>query len=150
MSITRGGKRSLADFERSTVWNCPRNYERLNGLIQINCPFQQSETAELLGCQTLNKTLKILAFYCWHQHNDISSLLLKSHSGLLFTKRLDVLPQDLVESRSREIGCYDNRIALKFSTHLGSAADELPVKWQSDCKNLNLYLTVARFHEILR
>ena len=35
-------------------------------------------------------------------------------SGPLFTKRTGVLPPNLVKSRSREFGSYDDRIALKF------------------------------------
>ena len=49
-----------------------------------------------------------------------------------------------------EIGCYNDRIALKFDTHLGSAAAELPVKFQSDWKSLSLNLAASRIHEILR
>ena len=45
-------------------------------------------------------------------------------SGLLIRRRTDVLPQDRVKSWSREIGSYDDRIALKFDRHLGSAAAE--------------------------
>ena len=44
-------------------------------------------------------------------------------------KRTDVLPQDLMKSRSRNIGCYSDRIALKFDRHLGSAAAGVPVKF---------------------
>ena len=47
----------------------------------------------------------------------------------LFTKRTDVLPQDLVKSPSREIGCYNDLIALTFDRYLGSSAAELPVKF---------------------
>ena len=32
--------------------------------------------------------------------------------GPLLTKRTDVLPLNLMKSRSRDIGCYNNRIAL--------------------------------------
>ena len=35
-------------------------------------------------------------------------------SELLFTKRKDVLIQDLMKSRSREIRCYNHRIVLKL------------------------------------
>ena len=49
-------------------------------------------------------------------------------SGPLFTKRTDVLPQDLVKSRSREIECHIDRIAMKFDRHLGSVAALVPVK----------------------
>ena len=46
----------------------------------------------------------------------------------------NVLPPNLVKPRSREIVCYDNHIALKFDRHLGRAAAEVPVKFQSDWK----------------
>ena len=49
-------------------------------------------------------------------------------SGPLFTKRTDVLPQDLVKSRSRAIRVETFPIAaLKFDRHIGSSAAELPV-----------------------
>ena len=57
-------------------------------------------------------------------------------SGPLFTKRTDVLPPNLVKSRSHEIGCYDGRIALKFDRHLDSALAEVPVKFQSECNQI--------------
>ena len=71
-------------------------------------------------------------------------------SGPLFTKRPDVLLQDLVKSRSREIGCYDGRIALQFDRHLGSAAADVPVKLQSYWKSLNPNLAASGLREILR
>ena len=37
-----------------------------------------------------------------------------SNSGSRLTNRTDVLPQDLVKSRRREIGYHNDRIALKF------------------------------------
>ena len=47
----------------------------------------------------------------------------------LFNKRWDLLPQDLVKSRSHGIG-YDNaHISLKYDMHLGSAAAVMPVKF---------------------
>ena len=52
-----------------------------------------------------------------------------SEAGPLFTK-----------SRSREIGCYDDRIALKFDRYIDGAAGEDPVK----------FLAASRFHKILR
>ena len=54
------------------------------------------------------------------------------HAGPLFTKRTDILPQDLVKSRSHESGCYNDRVAIKFDMHLGSTASEVPVKFQGD------------------
>ena len=48
-----------------------------------------------------------------------------SFPGPLFNKRTDVLPQDLVKSRSRDIGCHNDRIALKFDRHLGSAGNAM-------------------------
>ena len=49
-------------------------------------------------------------------------LVARSSSGPLFTKRTDVLPQDLLKSLSRKIGCYNDPTALKFERHLGSNA----------------------------
>ena len=74
----------------------------------------------------------------------------KRSLGPLFTKRTDILPQDLVKSRRREIGCYNDRIALKFDRHLGITAAEEPVKFQGDWKGPNSNLAASRFHEILR
>ena len=52
----------------------------------------------------------------------------------LFTKWTDVLPQDLAKSRSGEIGCYSDRIALKFYRHLGNAVADVQVKFMSHWK----------------
>ena len=71
-----------------------------------------------------------------------------STSGPLFTKQTDILPQDLVKPRSREIGCYNDGICLKFDRHLGRAAAEVPVKFQSDWKSLNPNLAASRLHEM--
>ena len=61
-----------------------------------------------------------------------------------------VLMPNLVKFRSREIGCYDDRIALKFDRLLGSAAVEVPVKLRSDWKNLNPNFATWRLHDILQ
>ena len=53
-------------------------------------------------------------------------------SGPLFTKRMDVLSQDLVKSLNPVIECYNKRIALKSGRHLDSATAELPEKIQND------------------
>ena len=71
------------------------------------------------------------------------NLGLYSLSGKAFTA-------NLVETRSREIGWYDGRIALKFDRHLGTDATEVPVKFQSDWKRFNPNLTASKFREILR
>ena len=52
--------------------------------------------------------------------------------GPLFTKRTDVLPQDIAKSRSWEIRFQTFPIALNFERHIGSTAAEMPVKLQSD------------------
>ena len=46
--------------------------------------------------------------------------------------RTDVLPQDLVKSRIREIQVYTFPIPLKFDGHFDSRATEMFVKFQSD------------------
>ena len=53
-------------------------------------------------------------------------------SGPLLIKRTDSLPPNHVKSRSREIGCYNDRIAPKFNMYLGRATAEVPSKFQSD------------------
>ena len=55
-----------------------------------------------------------------------------------FTKRTDV------KSRSREIGCYNDRIALKLDRHVGSAPADVPVIFQSKRKSLNTNLAASR------
>ena len=77
-------------------------------------------------------------------------IAIREMTGLLFTKRTDVLLQDLVKSRRHEIGCYNDRIALTFDRHLDSAATEVPVEFQSYWESLNLNLAASRLHEILR
>ena len=62
----------------------------------------------------------------------------------------DILAQDLVKSRSRDIGYYHDRIALKFDRHLGSAAAKVPFKIQSDCESLNTNRAAVGLREILR
>ena len=73
----------------------------------------------------------------------------KINAEPLFTKRTDGLQQDLVKFRSREIRCYNDRIALKLDRHLNSAAAEVPVKIQSDFKSLSANPTGSRLHKIL-
>ena len=65
----------------------------------------------------------ILLSYLISSYLDIT---IKQLPGPLFTKWTGVLPQNLVKSRSREIGCYNDSIALKFDRHLDSAAVEVP------------------------
>ena len=43
-----------------------------------------------------------------------------------------------MKSESREIGCYDDNMALKFGRHLGNAAAEVPVKFRIDWNKANL------------
>ena len=102
-----------------------------------------------------NKARARLGFRLWSLlssafHSLKLNGMLWSSSGPLFTKRLGVLPPNLVKSRSREIGCYNDRIALKFDRHLGSTAADLPVNFQSDMKSLNPNLAASRLDEILR
>ena len=45
--------------------------------------------------------------------------------------KLGLYSPNLAKSRSREIGCYNYRIALKFDRHLGSTAAEVPVNFRA-------------------
>ena len=71
-------------------------------------------------------------------------------SGPLFAKRVDVSSQNFVKPRNREIGSYDDRIALTFIRHLDSSAVETSVNFQSGWKSFNPNLATSRLHEILR
>ena len=66
--------------------------------------------------------------FLWITGTEITTAI---SSGLLFTKRKDVVPQDLVKSRSRGIGCYNHRIALKFDRHLDNTAVDVPVNFRA-------------------
>ena len=68
----------------------------------------------------------------------------------LFTKRKNVLPQDLLKFRSREIRVYTFPIALKLNKHLGSSAAEMPVKFQSDAIIIVANLADSIIFEILQ
>ena len=54
--------------------------------------------------------------------NVLTSWVNKHLSRPLFTKRRDVVSQDLVKSRSRKIGCYSDRVVRKFGRHPVSSA----------------------------
>ena len=71
-------------------------------------------------------------------------------SGPLFTKPLDVLLPNLRKSRSREIGCGNDNIALKFGRYLGRAAAVVPVICQSDTESSNSNIDASRLLEIFR
>ena len=71
-------------------------------------------------------------------------------SGTLFSKQWNVLPPNLVKSRSGEIGCGNDCIALKFDRQLDSAAVEAHVKFQSDWKTPNSKLAASKFQEMLQ
>ena len=73
-----------------------------------------------------------------------------TNSGPLFTKRVEALPQNVVKTRVREIGYYNDRNALKFDRHLGSAAAKVPEKLQSDWKCLISNLAASGLHKIVR
>ena len=68
----------------------------------------------------------------------------------LFTHRTDVLPQNLLKYRSREIWCYNDCIALKFDRYLGSTAAEMLVKFRSLWKSLKPNPAASCLNEILR
>ena len=48
------------------------------------------------------------------------------------------------------MGCYNDRIALKFDRLFDSAVAEVPAKFQSEYKSLYLNLATLRLHDILQ
>ena len=66
-----------------------------------------------------------------------------------FCLGLNVIKSDLAKSRSREIVCREDRVALKFnSRRFDSTAVEMPAEFQSDRTILNPYLVASIRHEI--
>ena len=57
------------------------------------------------------------AKYEFDSENLSDTFISETCPGPLFTKQTDVLPKDLVKSRSREIGCYNDCIEVKFYMH---------------------------------
>ena len=88
-------------------------------------------------------------FMCIIKHAGVLYIrVLKPLPGSLFTKRTDVLQQDLVKSWSCEIRVKTVPIALKFDRHIDSSAAEMPVKFQNDMIILKSNLAALRLHEI--
>ena len=80
---------------------------------QQNKAYQKSKSKKAAGI--LNKVILLLLFFC---------------ALFCYGKRKDVLPPNLMKSRSCEIWCYNDRVALKFDRHLGISASRDPVVWQ--------------------
>ena len=80
----------------------------------------------------------------------VSEMGLNMLPGPLFIEQTDVLSQDLVKSRSREIRILTFLIAIKYDRHLGSRAAEMPVKFQIDTIIMTSNLAASRLHEIRR
>ena len=81
----------------------------------------------------------------WHTYKEMLMISQQMASRPLFIKRQDVSPTNLVKPRRREIRCSNGRIARKCDGHLGSAATEVPVKFQSDRKSLTPNLAALSF-----
>ena len=78
--------------------------------------------------------------------SETSSLMTGQSQGL---HSLAFLPPNLVKSRGHEIGFDNDRIALKFVSHLGGATADVPAKFQSDWKSSNPNLAAWKLHKIL-
>ena len=71
-------------------------------------------------------------------------------SGHLFTKWMDVLPQNLVKSRSRGIWVQTFPITLKCGRHQGSSAAEIPFNSQNDRIIITSNIAASRLHDFDR
>ena len=101
-----------------------------------------------------NAILSFICYYdiCFFFFYGLSSLLIYGRiavckkppelncTGPLVIKRTDALLPNRVTSRSCEIGCYNDCIALQFDRHFGSAAADVPVK------SLNPNVAAWRLH----
>ena len=82
---------------------------------------------------------KIIQIWMNQHHNFWmikSNVFPNNDSGPLLTKRTDVLPQDLVKARSREIKVWTLPVAMEFDRHPCSRAAEMPVTYLGDTINL--------------
>ena len=112
-------------------------------MILIKCDYQVAvcDLVILLFC--LSRSIpNVIDWFLKQQHR---MMWLNQYSGPLFTKRTDVLMEDLAKSRSRDVACCHGRIALKFGRHLGSAA--AGVKFGSDWKSL---IWISRLQDFTR
>ena len=75
---------------------------------------------------------------------------LPSFDEMFHTQPLSHLLTNLVKSRSCETGCYNVHFALKFYGHFGSAAADVPVKFQSDWESFKANFVASILYKILR
>ena len=126
--------------------NLGKKQQYIDGLGKY-CSSSIAKALELLQSCTKPSIYKVLTFADTKPVWDNTQ---QTDSRHRFTKRTDFLPKDLVKSRRHEIKCYNDHIGLKFDRHLGSAAAEVLVKFQSDWKSLNPNPVASRLHEVLR
>ena len=103
-----------------------------------------------LGSTTTWHFTSGMIHYKWIVNMDTVILLhwtILHSSRLRFTKRWNVLPPNFATSRSHEIQCYNDRVALKFDRHLGSSTADMRVKFQSDWKRLT---QISRLRDFMR
>ena len=55
-----------------------------------------------------------------------------------------------MQSRTREIGSLNYRMALEFDKHIDGTAVEVPIKFHWDRAILNTNLVASRLYEILQ
>ena len=67
-----------------------------------------------------------------------------------FTKWTDVLLQDHINFRRREIRVETFSITLKFDRHLGGNDAEMPAKFQSNTIIISPDLVTSSLHDIFR
>ena len=77
-------------------------------------------------------TCQSMGIFLQNAHNKHTRASIHLAVSLLITK-----------SRSCEIGCYNDHVALKSDKHLDSTAAEVPVKSEKDWKSLNMNLTAS-------
>ena len=132
-------KYTLHGLCQVSVWYFASNWFVWSGSWQTPCNY-----TGVIFCFTLLRFGRV----------DISHILpgyFSWHWGTLQPRAsIHVSPQDLLNTRSREIWCYNDCTAVKFDRRIGSAAVEVPVKFQSNRESLNLNLLASRLHEFSR
>ena len=129
------------------ILNCKRSVLYLSPTITVN-PLRQAH-GSLVLCVVEFIWVPYWSISCiypyvsWFLH---WNFWLPNNGGPLFTNQTDVvLPQYLVKSRIRRIGCYYDRIALKSGRYIGRAAAELSFR---AIGSLNLNLATSRLQNL--
>ena len=80
----------------------------------------------------------------WDNMQQLELRLPWSTQATIFISHKISHPDILVKPRTKETGCYNARIIMKFGSGLGSNVPEMPATFQKDWKTVNIDLVCSR------